>query len=241
MKAKSLAYRVSVPACLFVLVFLVFFQNKGFANGPWDPITPYKDGRVNTPQEIEKARAQSSSHRVISEVRIKESKIPKFGEKVGFAYLSGDRVNGEPHFDLKGTAESGGNITIPLSDVKSFTIFKVKNHWFARDEALLEVTIFPSLSPAELLQLQPSYSQLTESYTKQVRMWVFLENQDKAQLYMVGKKWDDKYEALFAIRDLELNVPVVLDWPRFLNAPIWWAVESVIKDDKYPYRVRFLK
>jgi len=241
MKARGLAYRVSVPACLCLLVFLGLFQDKGFGNGPGDTITPYKDGIANTPQEIEKVRVQSSSRRVISEVRTKESKVPKFGDRIGFAYLSGDRINGEPQFDLRGTTESGEDITIPLSDVKSFTILKVKNHWFARDEAFLEVTIFPSLSPAELLQSQPSYSQLTESYSKQIRMWVFLENKDKGELCMVGKKWDDKYEALFAIRDLELNVPVVLDWPKILKAPIWWAIKSVIEDDKYPYRVRFLK
>lgn len=241
MKARCLACKIALAECLFALAGLLLFQGRGLANGPGVPITPYDKGTGITPQYIEKVRAQSSSYRVIDKLRTKGSRVPRFAERVGFAYVTGNGKVEEPDFKLRGTAESGGDVTVPLSDVRSFTILKVKNRWFARDEALLEVTIFPSISPSELLQSGPTYSQLTESYTRQMRMWIFLEDKNKGQLSMVGKKWDDKYEVLFAIRDLELNVPVVLSWPEKLDTPIWWAVESVIKDDKYPYRVRFLK
>lgn len=242
---RSLVYKIGVPLCLTALGCLVFVQSKGLANdGPLDPITPYKEGTSITPQDIETVRTHSSSFRVITDVQTKGSKAPIFGRRVGFAFVTDNGKVEEIDFNLRGTAESGGDVTVPLSDVKSFTILKVKHSWFswfwfARDRALLNVTVFPSISPSELLQSGPTYSQLTESYTRQMRMWIFLEDKNKSQLSMVGKKWGFKYEVLFAIQDLELNVPVVLDWPDTESAPIWWAVESVIKDDKYPYRVKY--
>lgn len=241
MKVRSLVCKIGVPLCLIALGCLVFVQGKGLANGPGIPITPYKKGTSITPQDIEKVRTQSSSYRVITELRTKGSKVPRFGKRVGFAYVTDNGKVGETAFKLRGIAESGGDVTVPLSDVKSFTILKVEDRWFARDRTLLNVTVFPSISTSELLQSGPTHSQLTESYTRQMRMWVFLEDKNKGQLSMVGKKWGDNYEVLFAIQDLGLNVPVVLDWPVMENAPIWWAVESVIKDDKYPYRIIYLK
>jgi len=241
MKVTGLVYKIQVPLYLIAIGCLVLVPVKGFANGPGDAITPYKQGTVITPQDIEEIRTQSSNYRIITDLRTKDSRIPRFGERVGFAYVTDNGKVGEIHFKLRGTAESGGEVTVPLSDIKSFSILKVEDRWFARDRAFMNVTIFPSISPSELLELEPTYSQLKDSYTNQIRMWVFLEDKNKDSLRVVGKKWNDKYEVLFAIEDLELDFPVVLDWPVEGFTPIWWAVESVIKDNKYPYRIRLLK
>jgi hypothetical protein len=239
MKARNLACKVLLSACFAMLLWAGFFH-RAFANGG-EPITPYKKGATITSQDIEKVRAQASSYRVISELRVKGTKVPLFAERVGFAYVTSNDKVGEPDFNLKGSGESGGDLTVPLSDVDSLTLIKVEERWFGSDRALLEVTVFPSCSSSELLQLNPTYSQLRESFSKKVRIWVVLENEKKGQLRMVGRKWQENYEVLLAIRDLELNVPAVFGWPPRPNAPIWWAVGSVIKDDKYPHRIIFLK
>ena len=241
MKARSWACKTVVSGSMVALVYLALSQSIGVANGPGIPITPYEKGARVTVEDIEKVRTRSNSYRGISEVRTKGTEVPTFAERVGFVYVTGAGKLGEPNFELNGTTESGGGFAVPLSDVKDLKILEIEDHWFARDRVLLDVTIFPNIPPSELLESGLTYSQMVESHTRQMRMWLFLEDEEKGQLSMVGKKWEDNYEVLFAIRDLEPNIPVVLTWPMKRNAPIWWAVKSVIDDEKYPYRLIMLE
>jgi hypothetical protein len=224
--------------CFIIICYLLIVPSKGHPNGSGVPRTPYNDSI--TAQEIEKVRIESSSYRVIKDIRTKDSEVPVYGERIGFAYVSDDGEIGEIAFEITGTAKGEGDVIVPLSDVKSFTVLEVKNTWFSKDKALLKVTIFPSISASQLLQAQPTYSQLIESYMSELRIWVFLENTDKGELCVVGKKWGDNYKVLFSVRDLALNVPVSFDWVVMKNTPIWWAIKSVIGDDKYPHRIRYL-
>jgi hypothetical protein len=225
MKARSLACKTGVPLCLITLGCLIIAQGRGLANGPGDPVTPYAESDSITAEDIENVRTESSRYRVIREIRTEGSEVPVFGERVGFAYVADDGEIGEIAFDLRGTTEGGGDVAVPLSDLKGFTVLEVK------------VTVFPTISASELLQAEPTYSQLTESYMSKLSMWVFLDGPDKSELSVVGKRWEDDYEVLFAIRDLEPKFPVLLDWVVMDDTPIWWAVESVIEDDKYPHRI----
>ena len=240
MKAGNLAYNIGVHLCMIMICYLVIAPGRGHANGSGVPITPYADRDSITAQDIEKVRIESSKYRIIKGIRTKDSKVPEYGEGVGFAYVADDGKIGDITFEIRGTTEGEREVIVPLSDVKSFTVLEVKNNWFSKDKAMLKVTVFPSISASDLLQAQPTYLQLIESYMSELRIWVFLDSTDKGELCVVGKKWEDTYKVLFSIRELVLNVPVEFDWVMMKNAPIWWAVKSVIEDNKYPHRIVYL-
>lgn len=247
MKAGNLFYNrwLTTGFMFFLVLSLIFsvsiFRSNGLANGPGTPITPYEKGKQLKEKDIQAMKAKCSSSRVISDLRVKGSRATRYGEQIGFAYVTKKGAMGEPSFNLKGIAESGEEISVDLSGVQSLTVIKVEDRWFTTDRALLELTIFPDISPSEILSLNPTYSQLETSYTKTIKIRVALEDRNKGKLSIVGKKWlgEDKYEVISGIRDLELDSRVLFGYPMHPGSPIWWAVESVIKDERYPYRIRF--
>ena len=228
---RKLSRVVAVVVCWNSLVLT---QNR-------PPITPFK-GPTITSGDVESARQKANSCRIISKVHVRNSHEEFAGQHVGFAYVGADGEMGKPVFSLTGTDESLSQISIPLSDIESMTLLKVEEHWlslFGRDRALLEVIVFPDISPSQLLQSRPTYSQLAES-TKSVHLWVSLNDEKKRELTMVGTKSGFgplTYTKLFSVRELEPNHKVIFEWPDDSDAPIWWATDTVVADANYPHRI----
>ncbi len=101
----------------------------------------------------------------------------------------------------------------PHPVIESFRLVRVNKRLIASDDADLEVTQFPTLTPAELLAKNPSYSDLLKKYKRTFPLKVNLQN-GSGSLAIVGTEYNDpKYRVVSAVRDLEPNSTVRCD-PR---------------------------
>jgi hypothetical protein len=238
MRASSLGSNLVAGKLRWVVAAVVCW-NSAVLTQDRPPITPFK-GPTITPGDVESARLKANRCRSVSKVHIRNSHEEFAGQHVGFAYVGTDGEIGQPVFSLTGTDESLSQISIPLSDIESMTLLKTEEHWFrwfGPDRALLEVIVFPDISPSQLLKSRPTYSQLAAS-TKSVRLWVSLNDENKRDLTMVATQSVLlTYTRLFPVRDLEPNHKVIFEWPDDKDAPIWWATDTVVADAKYPHRI----
>jgi hypothetical protein len=237
MKVSSLGSNLVARKLRWVVAAVVCW-NSAVLTQDRPPITPFKP--PITPGDVESARLKANRCRSVSKVHIRNSHQEFAGQHVGFAYVGADGEIGQPVFSLTGTDESLSQISIPLSDIESVTLLKTEEHWFnwrGPDRALMEVIVFPDISPSQLLKSRPTYSQLAAS-TKSVRLWVSLNDQKKRELTMVATQSVLlTYTRLFSVRDLEPNHKIIFEWPDEKDAPIWWATDTVVADAKYPHRV----
>ncbi len=246
MKMKN-GYNCTV--IVFILVILlgpIPRVNGDIGGGSGEAITPYNPEKPIKPEEVEKVKDISNRTRFVEDLKLKDTNITQYGEQVGLIYAEGQNVTGQPFFKFKGVTESRTQVEIDFSEVKSFSLLKVRNRWFfGTDEAFLEVVRFPAISPGELLAKKPSYSALVREYTERLRLWITLE-QD-GELCLVGKERseEDQYRILSPLREIESSSEVVLKYGiHFINVgstktpiqAIWWATDSVIKDPQYPHK-----
>ncbi len=158
-------------------------------------------------------------------------------------------------FQFRGVNESGREVSVDFSVVKEFKIVRKEN-----ERALFEIVVFPDITPEKLVELKPSYSELRSRYTRVVRVWIALQEQDKGSLYIAGvvggeskallpgggyremcDSWfeDGAYfiESEERVGHIEANRNVVLEYN---GNSVWWAIPSVIQDRDYPFRQYFL-
>ena len=244
MKTKIFGYKIKIVIVLLIMSIswpLPAIADIGGGSGL--PISPYSryEAEVSESDVIE-IKQSASQARKVADLKVQGTHIPRYGKQVGLMYLSNERVLGVPFFEFKGINELGDEIAIDFNIVKSFSLIAVEKRWFRKDRAQIEVIIFPIISPKELLETKPSYTELEEKYTKRVRLWVNLEDEGKGELCVVGKSWENKYEVLSRLRDIEPSAEVFLGYGRipsgeFRFQPIWWAIDSVVEDSRYPYRL----
>jgi hypothetical protein len=251
MRVKVFVYNL-IFFVLILSIGLIFPLNKDIGGGSGKKITPYVPDKEIKLEEVSLIKSICTRSRNIEHLKLKGTNVTKYGNGVGLMYVKGADVNGDPFFILEGKKETDGSIIkIDFSEIKSFSLLRVKKRLFSKVRALLEVTIFPTISAEELLALKPSYSELAENYTKKVRLWIPLEK--KGELCLIGKKFsfdtgDEEYKILAKMLDVQLDSEVILGYAPFkmesigaLIFPIWWAIHSVIKDDLYPYKLAFKK
>jgi len=235
MRVSSLGFDLMARKLRWIVV-AVLFWNAALLTQDRPPITPFK-GPTITAEEVESARLKANRCRFVSKVHVRNSHQEFAGQHVAFAYVGADEKISEPVFSLTGADDSSTQLSIPLSDIESMMLLKTEEHWFRTDRALLEVIVFPDISPSQLLKSRPTYSQLTES-TRTVRLWVLLNDEKKRELTMVGTQSALlTYTRLFPVRELEPNHKVIFEWPDEKDAPIWWATDTVVADAKYPHRI----
>ena len=200
-------------------------------------LTPYKPGTTPTAELVSQYRDEASAAMSVEEVHIAGSRAAPSGYKVGFAFVKNGKLLTKPRFTMEGADENGARVEIPLSAIESFRLLRVNNRWVAADDADLEVTQFPSLTPAELIAKQPAYSDLVNTYKRTFRINVPVEK-DSGSLALVGTNYfsESEYRVISLIRDLEPNSVVRLELDRRGGKGLWWAIESVTKDKAYPHR-----
>jgi hypothetical protein len=158
-------------------------------------------------------------------------------------------------FEFTGVDESGKDISVDFSVVQSFKIVRIENQ-----QALFEITVFPDITPEDLLKLKPSYTELRDRHTRIIRMWLVLQDRKRGDLYLAGvvgkeprvmlestgyREMRDSWfehgryyiESEERMEHIEINREVKLEYN---GNSVWWAIPSVIKDRKYPYRQYFL-
>lgn len=248
MKVKNFGFRSTVLVLVLVIVLSTMLAARGdIGGGPGDAITPYVPDKKITWDDIKSIKEESSKARTVADLKVKDTHVTQYGEQVGLMYVVGESVSGEPFFKFSGVSESGDKdaTDIDFSVVRSFSLLRVDERLFRKDRALLEIVKFPNILPEDLLSRRPSYSELEEHYTQRVRLWVALEGEKNGELYLVGKKLYERhiYQVLARLRDIELNSEVILGYGdtrvEGIANPvptIWWAIDSVIEDESYPYR-----
>jgi len=213
MKVNALDYKFNVVVFIFFSVFGAFFSVKGdIGGGSGKAISPYVPDKKVLLEEIVSMKNFSTKNRFIQQFSLKETTAPQYVEKVGLYYAKDEIVSDEIIFEFNGITETGEKMNIDFSEVKSFSLIEIDNRLFSKDRALLQIILFPHISAEQLfsIQPQPSYSELKDNFTKIVKLWVNIEDEEDNELCIVGVRWADKYENLCKLRDLKLNSEIIL-------------------------------
>ncbi len=228
---------------LGILCLLTLTVRADIAGGSGKPETPYHDPRNVNAEEVTTAREMAG--------RCRRGRIPfkspgggdTLVEEIFFAYGQNSDTLGVPLYQLKGEDAGGKAVTVELSDVLTFSVAD-----FRQGECLLKVTVFPTISVEELLAQKPTYSDLKQRYTHEVEIWVKTIS-DGGRLFVCGRTWDGKPKVGGLLTDVEPNTEVELkygysrDYSHDMGGrgTVWYAIQSVIEDRNYPYRVLMLK
>lgn len=247
MKAEISVFK-SRDICLILvaLCFAVLPALGDVGGGSGTVITPYVGQRDPTVKDIKRLKEISKRNRTIHDLKLRNTNRTKYGEKVGLMYVEGERAAGKPLYQFSGITESGDKMSIDLSEVRSFTVIKIKSSFFADDQATLRIVQFPTITPEKLFKSNPTYTELDSKYKKAVTLFVPLQK-DKKELALVGKFGDeDNHSILSLFRDIEANQEVELGYGNFYYEKlkiriesIWWATRSVINDNKYPFKMYY--
>jgi hypothetical protein len=246
MKVKAICSRRQAGGALLLLLLGVTMVRSDIGGGSGKVRTPYKPDAPVRESEVLTVKRASSKTRELKDVGVVSTHIPVSGSEFGLMYLKGNVPVGNPVFEFQGKDESGVVKTVDFAELESFQITKYDSQGGDVSRALVEIVQFPVISPGELLQKRPSYTALKEQYTQIVRLWVNTKAPGNKKLCLVGKDFRDRYRVLTRLSDLPLNATVKPDYGSFrfgqIKSPaIWWAIDSVTKDKKYPYRVYFKK
>ena len=236
MKAKNIGSNRTLVVQAILTALVLVSQVQANVGGGGIPITPYPRGSQVTLQQVTKMRQKANLTRSVEYVSIVGTHVQKSGYEVGLGYVK-DRVVGEPAFKFQGVDEQNHELEVEFADVTSFRLLQVDRKLFGKDEAVLEVTVFPTLTPEQLLAEKPTYSTLLKVHKRIVRLRVMLQK-GSSELCMLGTSLrKNSYKVVFRIRDLEPGTEVKLDRgnQRSLEG-LWWAIQSVTDDPEYPER-----
>ncbi len=250
MKVKKCVYKcLCFHLILFEFLLLSVSVEADIGGGSGELLTPYVPGTEVTEEEVSEIKKLSMTNRVVPSLHIVDTNVKRYGEQVGLAFVKNRQLVDNLFFEFRGQ-EPGEKvpISVDFSNILRFTILEIKKRLFNSDIALIRIKLFPNISVRELLEDKPSYTKLVKEKSRLVDLLVELE-QNNGELCLVGTEGHSpgQYIILSEIRNIELNVPVSLDYGYVkLDSfdhkitTIWWAVHSVIQDEEYPYKVFFM-
>ena len=239
MYPKAICEHCKLSVTIFTLSLVVWASSTPDIGGGSGRVkTPYTPGRPVLVSEINQVKKIAAKTRTLRDVPIEGTHVPGAGKDVGLLYLKGARISGNPSFTVNGTLEDGGKASIDFSEIESIEVVQREDQ---SDRVLVEIVQFPIITAEELLERLPTYSDLLEHNRKTIRLWVNAQSAGK-QLALVGKDETGRYKLISNLSAIAVNTKVPLDYGTFvqgqINLPsIWWAIESVTSDKKYPYRV----
>jgi len=225
--------------CRSLLPLLLFVNASADVGGGSGHVkSPYVPGKPVLVDEVMRIKKISSRTRLLGDVPSEGTHVTGGGKDVGLAFVKGENVSVTPSFVFKGIMEDGTKNSIDFSEVQSFMVVQREG-----ERVLVEVEQFPIIKPADLIAGSPTYSDLFDHNRKIIRMWVNTRSVGK-DLSLVGKDETNKYRVVAKLNQVSLNTKVCLDYGTFVFGDIklpaiWWAVESVTRDQKYPYRIFF--
>lgn len=208
-------------------------------------ITPYTEAADPNLAQVKKARERASECRSVKDVRVRGSKEPIYGHSVGLLTTKatpGQMVEDKPVFELTLHQKDGKKAEVALSDMASLKVLETKGRFlglFGRRKTLMEVVLFPTITPEALLEKPISYRELRDNYTTTIAGWVYPREKGGKFLCLVGKG-SGVYRVLARIEDLEPKREILFDNRRDKFC-LWWAVHSVVKDNAYPHRLTAAK
>jgi hypothetical protein len=213
--------------------------------GPGKLLTPYSDPDHVTETQVSEAKAVSSRTREISHAELAATHAPVSGDQVALDWARGNALAGDRSFAFQGAGPDGQKIVADFSDISSIWLISVERHLLAPNEVILECKLFPAITPADLVNKKPTYSQLEDDHTNTVRIRLPINDSQKRDLCLI-KNTGQRYEMMARIADLKPNSEIKFDYGRHRfgaedRTAIWWAIGSVIKDPRYPHKLVFKK
>ncbi len=206
------------------------------------PSTPY---RLNNPtaKQVSEARDRASRYQsiclpagMVPGDRLDAFALVYLPEPPGSGQelrIDEDWLQARAFYELRGEQARKPAAKVRLSEIESVTVIDV-----ADGEMLLEVTKWPDISPAELIELQPSYAALKAAYRSKLELRVRLvtSSGERLALYSSYARRPVFLDGLQRGAQLQFYCgdPTNVDNRRF-----WWAVPSVASDPEYPYRTVF--
>ncbi len=130
--------------------------------------------------------------------------------------------------DLPAYEFAGRKVSVSFANVEHFVV-KAKSD----TTITLTVTVWPDISPEDLLEKQPTWKELKKGFRRDVDIEIPIETSDGRALEFAGAGPGLAIEKLpeGAKGDFYGGSPRQVDPRRF-----WWAIPSVTKDPAYPFR-----
>ncbi len=214
--------------------------------GSGEPQTPYR-GKVDQ-AAVERMRSLTAKTREVHNVELANGQSVS-GYNLALMYVR-NLPSGEPFWNFVGQDETGRASSISLSDVSRISLVSTTGGILSAPYVVLEIEIFPTLGPKELLELKPTFSALKNSYQKEVRVRVPRRGSSKGEICLVSQNnGAAPYSVLAKLSDLKPNTAIEFDYGvlgkvlgKYRSEPaIWCATPSVIADEEYPYRIQMKK
>ena len=193
----------------------------GSGGGSGDPETPYR-GHAPTLAEIEGVRRDANTG--FPDVRGPGRDEPF--ENLCFARKG--KCLGDEFKSFSGQSKVG-LVKVSLADVSKLKLVHVTGRGSRSATAVMEVSIFPDITPAELLRTNPTYSNLPK---RTLTLSVALVREDGAELSFGNRVYADGTRAP-RFEDLAEGRSIKAYSEGF---GFWWAIPSVISDPNFPYR-----
>jgi hypothetical protein len=163
----------------------------------------------------------------------------------GLAYAKNGKVQGRISHSLTGTTDDQTKASIDFSVVEKMSLVR-KAESAKTTKALFRIIVFPSISPSELVETRPTYSDLLDKYRKTYEVWVEIKN-SRGNLSFTSSADENatrndlcgKVEDILASSEITLAHPDLKpdhDAWKGTGKGLWWAIPSVTGDAKYPYR-----
>ena len=220
-----------------VLSFLIVIDSPSLADvggGSGRPNSPYLN--MDLPEDIEtvtRLRDEAATSRIVNFTTPSGTHV--FGQRAGFAYTNGGAPLTEVEYGLVGVVDPEKTPRrIDFSIVRMITLVSKNSSTLT-----VRVDLFPDITPKELIQTRPSYSDLKKKYTATRIMNIPLRTDNGQQFSLVSKAEGEgvPFKVLAFLRDIPIGQQI-----EIYGAPsLWWAIGSVTEDLAYPHRVIFKK
>jgi hypothetical protein len=198
------------------------------------PATPWRVSGPASVQDLEEARVIADQHQALSISAEPAAAGDLDSRQIWKVSLRAEKpLQGESaRYALVGRSDSGTTVTLRFSQIESFVVTSSN-----RKSITLAVTVWPDISPEELLRTKPSYRQLADGYRRTVVLTMDLKSPDGRPLAFAGP---GEYGAVIPLEklgpgtkgDFYAGHPHSVDPRRF-----WWAIPSIANDKDYPYRM----
>ena len=244
MKAKGICKIIFVHI-VAIAIFVLFIQSakSDVGGGSGTPMSPYLRLSCNSLIDdidldlhmVRYVQARTSKFRRVVNFPGYHRPLERF--LFEFCYKGKDTPL-EVFHSFKGIDKDGDPVDIDFSFVESFTVLGEENNYY-----VVELNLFPYITPETLLTEKPTYVDLDTKYRKTMVVNLPMFGKPNTILSVAGKIRENRktvYRPLFPFSRIEKNKKIEFDILDQDYRFLWWATPSVYNDPAYPYRVTFL-
>jgi hypothetical protein len=190
-------------------------------------MTPYPKNMRQHVNKVKDIKKKSHSKRI--------AEIPSIGT-CQYIYFYYDRYGEatKPEVFIRGVnLDTDRYEKIHFGEIETVEILESRPPY----ETIILVKIFPNITPETLIETKPTYSELVDRNTLLKKMRV-TTNKYSDLSFRLKINCTENSDASKAIFFDEIMPGTIIKFSFNLkkqDAPIWWAIDSVVNDSSYPY------